>query len=132
MCKIPNLPLEEIDPKCREFVYLLNKYGFKTIYCCQGHKNGSQYYIMFDESVTDEKICELIFKLWRGYSPSYDFNKWVRIVEDYGKPRMLKNWVYSINSKLEVNGKDVSMRSNHNVAKNTCKRLKECYGRKTK
>ena len=42
MCKIPNLPLEEIDPKCREFVYLLNKYGFKTQFSCQGHYNGDK------------------------------------------------------------------------------------------
>lgn len=95
MCKIKNLPIKEIDPRCREVVYLLNKYGFKTKYCCSGHENDiSKFYIMFDDNLSDEQIDKLLTVV----NEEGDFKKWKRVVRQYEKPVILTNWVYEINT----------------------------------
>ena len=95
MCKIKDLPIEAIDSRCREIVYLLNKYGFKTKYCCSGHVNDvSNFYIMFDDSLLDEQIDKLLMIV----NKEGAFNKWKRLVREYGKPVILTNWVYEINT----------------------------------
>ena len=95
MCKIKNLPIKVIDPQCREVVYLLNKYGFKTKYCCSGHDNDiSNFYIMFDDNLLDEQIDKLLMAV----NEEGAFNKWKRVVREYGKPVVLTNWVYEINT----------------------------------
>ena len=95
MCKIKNLPIKVIDPRCREVIYLLNKYGFKTKYCCSGHYNDiSNFYIMFDDNLLDEQIDKLLMAV----NEEGAFNKWKRVVRQYGKPVILTNWVYEINT----------------------------------
>lgn len=95
MCKIPDLPIKKLDPCCREFVYFLNKYGFTTKYCCEGHMNdpfNKKFYIIFKDDITDEKIDELLLIIGsRG-----EFTKWKRLVFEYEQPRILTNWVYTI------------------------------------
>ena len=82
MCKIKDLPIEEIDPQCREIVYLLNKYGFKTKYCCSGHVNDvSNFYIMFDDNLLDEQIDKLLMVV----NKEGTFNKWKRRVRKHGE-----------------------------------------------
>lgn len=95
MCKIKDLPIAEIDPKCRETVYLLNKYGFKTKYCCSGHVNDvSNFYIMFDDNLLEEQIDKLVMIV----NKEGTFKKWKRLVEEHGKQVILTNWIYEINT----------------------------------
>ena len=97
MCKIKGLNLKELDSRCREFVYFLNKYGFTTKYCCMGHMEetpfNKRFYIMFEDNVDDELIDKLLLIIGQCGS----FNKWKRLVIEYGRPRILTNWVYEIN-----------------------------------
>lgn len=95
MCKIPSLPLKELDPHCREFVYFLNKHGFTTQYCCEGHMDdpyNKKFYIIFRETVTDKMIDQLLFILGR----RGEFTKWKRLVFEHDQPRILTNWMYTI------------------------------------
>ena len=96
MCKIKNLPIKELDPCCREFVYFLNKYGFTTKYCCEGHKEdpyNKAFYIIFEDALSDELIDELISIVGN----HGEFRKWKRMVQEYGRPRILTNWSWSFN-----------------------------------
>lgn len=95
MCKIPELPLKDIDPHCREFVYFLNKYGFTTEYCCEGHMDdpfNKKFYIIFKDTITDETIDKLLLILLN----QGEFTKWKRVVKEDGRLRILTNWIYTI------------------------------------
>lgn len=95
MCKIKDLPIKVIDPQCREIIYLLNKYGFKTKYCCSGHVNDvTNFYIMFDDNLLDEQIDKLVMIV----NKEGTFNKWKRLVRKHGEPVILTNWMYEINT----------------------------------
>jgi hypothetical protein len=52
-CGLCKNGLAEIDPLLAETIQMLNKRGYKTKFCCQGHTNTNpiQSYIMFDDEV---------------------------------------------------------------------------------
>ena len=122
MCKIPELPVKEIDPHCREFVYFLNKYGFTTEYCCEGHMDdpfNKKFYIIFKDTVTDETIDKLLFIL----GSHGDFTKWKRWVRIYGQlPQILTNWVYTIDYG--------TAEENHIYANAVCRIFKKYFNEK--
>ena len=126
MCKIPNLPLEEIDPKCREFVYLLNKYGFKTQFCCQGHdydEYNTKYMIIFDKIVSDTQMDELVSIF--GNMMNCNINKWKRMVYKYGEPVILTNWMISFDYSNDC-------KWNHSLGKEACELFKNRYENQNK
>lgn len=121
MCKIPELPLKELDPHCREFVYFLNKYGFTTQYCCEGHMDdpyNKKFCIIFKETVTDKMIDQLLFILGR----RGEFTKWKRLVFEHGQPRILTNWMYTIDYG--------TAEENHIYANIVCRIFKKYFNEK--
>lgn len=121
MCKIPELPLKEIDPHCREFVYFLNKYGFTTEYCCEGHMDdpfNKKFYIIFKDTITDETIDKLLFILGN----HGDFRKWKRWVRECGQSRILTNWIYTIDYG--------TAEENHMYANIACRIFKKYFNEK--
>ena len=121
MCKIQGLPIKELDPRCREFIYFLNKYGFTTKFCCEGHPGGScntAFYIMFEDTIPDELIDKLIFIVGnRG-----EFRKWKRMIREYGQPRILTNWSWSFNYG--------TAEENHMYANVACRLFKKHFNEK--
>lgn len=121
MCKIKNLPITQLDPRCREFVYFLNKYGFATEYCCEGHMDdpfNKKFCIMFKDTVTDETIDKLLFILGN----QGDFRKWKRLVKIYGQPQILTNWIYTIDYG--------TAEENHIYANIACRIFKQYFNEK--
>ena len=121
MCKIKNLPITQLDPHCREFVYFLNKYGFTTEYCCEGHMDdpfNKKFYIVLKDTVTDETIDKLLFIL----GTHGDFRKWKRLVKIYGQPQILTNWIYTIDYG--------TAEENHIYANIACRIFKQHFNEK--
>lgn len=95
----------EIDDICVDIIESLNRYGFTTQFCCQGHSPYEDFSIIFDRSVTDGMIYELAkaYESTNDYMdpnnyPMYPFNKWVRyqrILKDDGTYDgfvLMENW----------------------------------------
>lgn len=53
--EFPDIPFHLIDEEMHDLIYMLNKIGLKTRFCCQGHQKNAPD-VMFDESVTDAQI----------------------------------------------------------------------------
>lgn len=68
---------EEIDVLMRPIIEILNKYGVTTKFCCQGHKDYDQVYIMFDESI-DFASLEFLLDLFDSNNPycQYNLDRW--------------------------------------------------------
>lgn len=81
-----------IDAKCVDLVELFNRIGLKTEYSCCGHRV-SNFYIMFDQVVTDEKIAVFLSRVSVGkkHTPLVGrIVKWVRYVDG----AMTSCWMY--------------------------------------
>ena len=95
------IPIGEIDRELEDLIDVFNlRLGLQTSYSCYGHENGEGTFIVFDISVTDERILHLAeylskqkFSLeWSMMNVLTDFgtfNKWVRDTNG-----LLINWVY--------------------------------------
>jgi hypothetical protein len=85
---------EEIDVLCRPLVRLFNEIGLKTVFSCQGHddEKRNSYYVIFDESVSDESISEFLVNIEQsGHTPLVgEFHKWMRSRSG----RVVSNWMY--------------------------------------
>jgi len=83
------IPYFEIDKEMLPLIDVLNfDLGLKTKYCCYGHKDSDQIYVIFDESVSEQKILDLIYKRNSWTLPSLWFYKWYRPA----KNKILVNW----------------------------------------
>lgn len=48
ICELfPPYYLIHIDKNIQKHIQILNKKGYRTMYCCEGHKGGSNTYIVF-------------------------------------------------------------------------------------
>ena len=85
-----NINYNEIDEEMRGLVKALNENGYKTKFCCVGfnHDRIPYPYVIFDESLTDDKAMELFCKIkdTETLTP-IDLNKWVR-----GTDEIYVNW----------------------------------------
>jgi len=112
-----NIPYDDIDKEMIELIDILNfDLGLKTEYCCYGHENGEETYIVFDKSVNDEEIYSLAKFLLESKRETCvnnaislgdnfgEFNKCVRSDDDGG---LATNWNYNF-PKL-YNRNDISM-----------------------
>lgn len=84
-----NIPFDQLDEEMIEMVDVLNfKLGLKTEFCCYGHKERDRFYVIFDESVTDEQMYALAEKVAVDWKNRIFFYKWVRGVNG----RLQSNW----------------------------------------
>ncbi|KFZ25828.1 MAG: hypothetical protein KQ78_01784 [Candidatus Izimaplasma bacterium HR2] len=60
--EFPNIPFNLIDEEMHDLIYMLNKIGLKTQFCCQGHQK-TEPSVMFAEEVTDAQIKEFMCHL---------------------------------------------------------------------
>jgi hypothetical protein len=75
------IPYDEIDPEMIDIVDILNfKLGYKTRFCCYGHRKYDNFYIMFDTNVSDEMIYKMMKHLNDKKFQYGTFNKWARYV----------------------------------------------------
>lgn len=84
--EFPNIPFDEIDEEMHDIIYLFNKLGLKTQYCCSGH-NRYKPYIMFDTNVKFS-MAEEISKLEQIY-PRMKVHYWQRSTSI----GFLENWM---------------------------------------
>lgn len=112
-----NTPYDKIDPLCIPIVKFFNSIGLTTKFCCQGHEIGETFYIMFDESITDEQIYDFIMKISPGPTTHIHgiISKWTRKV--FGV--MTSNWEYRISLP--------DWRANHRVAEYDFKLMRRNY-----
>lgn len=55
ICKLfPPYYLIHIDKNIQEHIRILNKKGYHTMYCCEGHKGGTNTYIVFIDNYFKE------------------------------------------------------------------------------
>lgn len=88
----------KIDMECRELVKFFNENGLPTNLSCQGHDNFNNYFISFDDTVTDNDIANFLLKYSNKYNHSPfvgKFVKWARKIS--GEIKM--NWRYTIATK---------------------------------
>lgn len=72
------IPYDDIDSEMIELIDVLNFHlNLKTKFCCYGHEVHSEIHLIFDESVTDEKILKLAEQTGE-YHLAIFFYKWVR------------------------------------------------------
>ena len=110
----------EVDDLCVTLLLFFNNNGLKTKFSCQGHEVNQNFYILFDESVTDEMILEFLKDYWAAFNDVHPFRKWTRIdiknkyefesIEEYDKVMTLSydenvcdimtNWVFEIEACL--------------------------------
>jgi len=89
-----DIDYNEIDELCIPWVKFLNSIGLETKYCCQGHKNDDFFFIILNESVTDEKIADFILRHQSPeYTPYGGFYKWMRKFPD---GTLRSNWGYKV------------------------------------
>jgi hypothetical protein len=111
-----NIPYKEIDKEMIEMIDILNfKCNLKTKFCCFGHQTREPIIIIFDESIKEEDIENLLlnFKfssicwinndLSKVITASLSFNKWVRY--NYC---ILKNWTMEIKITNSENMDDIN------------------------
>lgn len=94
--------LVEIDDNIFDDIIMLNKKGYKTIYCCEGHRENTLFdmYIMFGEDMSKYNI-PLPLKLDRN-KHIVRFKKWSDKATDLeieNARRTLKKWVTELPDK---------------------------------
>lgn len=92
----------QIDRACVPLVKYFNEIGLDTKHCCEGHKIGENFYIMFEDYIEDEKVIQFLDK----YSNKYDhspfcgkFLKWYRKLNG----EIVNNWTYIAENKSYAN-----------------------------
>ena len=86
-----NINYNEIDKEMRGLIKALNDNGYATKFCCVGlnHDRKPYPYVIFDESLTDDKAMELFCKIRDTETlTSIDIVKWIRSNDD----EVLINW----------------------------------------
>ena len=89
---------DDMDKECIPLCDLFNVIGLKTQFSCCGHGD-APFKIIFEDSVTDEKMCRFIELLSQtcNYTPIIGaFLKWTRKVDD----EIASNWTYQVD-KIE-------------------------------
>ena len=89
---------DDMDKECIPLCVLFNVIGLKTQFSCCGHGD-APFKIIFEDSVTDEKMCRFIELLSQtcNYTPIIGaFLKWTRKVDD----EIASNWTYQVD-KIE-------------------------------
>lgn len=81
----PPYYLIHIDRNIQEHIRILNKKGYHTMYCCEGHNGGSNTYIAFADDYFKEIDIPIGFK--------------------YNKKRKMITYTYSITLKEEKRNK---------------------------
>lgn len=86
------IPYDDIDPEMITILDNLNFHiGLKTEFCCFGHDEYDETYIVFDSAVTDEEIFGLSEHLMKEIGNFGSFNKWVR---SDGLNAIFVNWTF--------------------------------------
>lgn len=95
------IPYDELDTEMIDLIDVLNfDLKLKTEFCCYGHSEHEETYVVFDKEVTDKAIFKLAKLL--SHRNFGSFNKWVRSI---GINNELKiNWTYK--SSVRFNDKD--------------------------
>ena len=88
----------KIDVGCIKMVKLFNQIGLTTQFCCEGHKEGKEFYIVLNEKVSDDIVIDLIEKCSNEEATLLygSFKKWYR--KCFG--RMMANWTYRVNDVI--------------------------------
>ena len=74
-----NIPYNEIDAEMIDIIDVLNfKLGYKTKFCCYGHRKCEMSSIMFDTCVNDKMIYKLMKYLYKKMGQCWEFNKYAR------------------------------------------------------
>lgn len=117
-----NGKIVEIDKECLNMVLFLNKIGYKTRMCCQGHygnQGRNSFKIWFDKEVSDDKMLEFLEKVgqWENYALTQDDTKeghvklikrkvgltgWVYKRYYYFEDKLYTQWIYE-SSSSDVN-----------------------------
>lgn len=84
------------DKKCEQLVNFFNNIKLKTKYCCEGHTDYDDFWIMFDDEVQDDHILNFLYKIEKFGEGYGKFNKWLRLNKDIEKTTVLSNWMYCI------------------------------------
>gem|GEM_PF-6314748 len=94
------IPFEALDKEMVNIIKLLNcSYGYKTKYCCFGHEENDNLYIMFHEDMNSqiEDLAVKVVNHIKGMDLSFKF--WIRNVQG----KVEKNWLCETNgAKLEA------------------------------
>lgn len=94
--EFPNIPFNKIDEEMHDIVYLFNKIGLKTLYCCSGHGHNTPY-IMLNPEIDHR----MVFFIWDMMHTSIrmESDYWVRDTS----LGVLKNWIFHFTNMEEVN-----------------------------
>ena len=78
-CKSHNVNLIELDPNIADAISILNKKGYRTLYCCEGHGNESiDAYIYFESKPLLDKFTHTIPITWYvDYDWIIKYNKFI-------------------------------------------------------
>ncbi len=90
-----NGEIVNIDKECVDLVNLFNNNGLKTEFCCSGH-NEAEFFILFDSSVTDDKMLNFIEKISVNTTTCIlgHFYKWYRKIGLNNTNSWYVNWEY--------------------------------------
>lgn len=111
---------DEIDELCVPMVKFFNNIGLTTEFSCQGHGNEflNEFYIMFDQSVTDSMIYDFISKYSEGYSHTPFNGKFIKWIRKYDGD-INSSWCYSVSyGTREINQKFAEQDYNTMIFKN--------------
>ena len=86
----------EIDEKCIPMVKFFNDIGLHTKFSCQGHNNTkmNDYYIMFDESITDDDINVFLTKCSNNMDHTPFIGKFIKWARKMNDGIIHSNWMY--------------------------------------
>lgn len=127
----------EVDAECEDMVLFLNKIGYKTRMCCQGHKGNGRpsFKIWFDNDISDEKMIELIKAIgqWKIFLPApvdetrtlakvnevkHGMSGWLYKRHYFVNDKHYTQWVYE-SSGINVNDSILGARKDLNIMKHT-------------
>lgn len=103
-----NIPYDEIDELMIPIVKILNENNYPTKWCCQGHKDKEEAYIMFQEGIEDSKMLELLPLFDNNYAQyvlkeepiqkgvQFKLSKWPRYVFD----EIQENWMWTMRGAI--------------------------------
>lgn len=111
------IPYDIIDQNMKEILYLFNKIGLSTQFCCEGHEEGDTFEIMLSPFITDEQVNDFLEKIKNSDGkPFYNFRKWNREVSGfkqsgnkilrYEETTMFSNWIFTLDKNWNRTNKE--------------------------
>lgn len=109
ICKLfPPYHLIHIDRNIQEHIRILNKKGYRTIYCCEGHDAGSNTYIIFARDYFKDIAMPNNFKYIKNKNMinySYSSKLTIEKIEELKKKnlKILLEWCKKLPDLKELN-----------------------------